>query len=255
MSAPASRRRLDRLTWRELEELTAGGCRTMVVPLGATEQHGDHLPLATDTLIADALAERFCRRVPEAIRMRAIALGVSREHLDFPGTLSLERTTLGALLADVIGSVARHGFESAFVFSAHGGNCSALAATLPVLRAATPALEVIAFADLEYLTARLHAASQGFAIDGGSAGHHAGEIETSILRALRPDLVRTHVLAPGALIDGPDAQSFFYPNLRARVPSGTVGDPTRSDPVRGEAYLAAWVDLLVAYYRREKKRK
>ncbi|MGH7858466.1 MAG: creatininase family protein, partial [Candidatus Binatia bacterium] len=152
--------RLARLTWPEVERRLAEGRRTAVVPLGSTEQHGPHLPFATDSWIAEALAERFCDRVPEAIGVPVVSVGCSPEHMDFPGTLSLRASTLEAVLLDVLQSLRRHGFERAFVFSAHGGNFEALGGSLSRLREALSPMSVVAFTDLAGLTARLHRESR-----------------------------------------------------------------------------------------------
>ncbi|MGH7786328.1 MAG: creatininase family protein, partial [Candidatus Binatia bacterium] len=120
--APSTSRSLAHLTWPEVERLQTAGCRTAVIPLGSTEQHGPHLPFATDTWIADALAERFCQRVGDALHLPALPLGCAAEHAGFAGTLSLRWDSLRALLLDVAGGLAQQGFSTLFVFSAHGGN-------------------------------------------------------------------------------------------------------------------------------------
>ena len=74
--------RLGDLTWREVDALQPNQ-RTAVIALGSTEQHGPHLPCATDTWVAEALAERFCARVPEAVVAAVIPVGCSREHHEF----------------------------------------------------------------------------------------------------------------------------------------------------------------------------
>jgi creatinine amidohydrolase len=250
---PAARP-LAELTWPELEAALAAGRRVAVLPLGATEQHGPHLPFATDRWIADALAERFCARVPEAVRLPALALGASSEHLAFPGTLSLAEDTLGAVLADLARSLARHGFEAIFCFSAHGGNLGALRARQAALERAAAPCRWIAFTDHGALNARLHALAEQSGVPAASAGHHAGEIEASILAALRPDALRRDALAPGLLEVPPDPQAIFYPDLRARAPSGTVGDPRLANPERAALYLDAWADVLLGAYEGAKKR-
>jgi creatinine amidohydrolase len=250
---PTPANHLEQLTWLELERVLAVGPRTAVIPLGATEQHGPHLPFATDTWIAEALAERFCTRVAEAIRCPTVAFGCSREHLAFPGTLDLDPRTLGALLIDLVTSLQHHGFACAFVFSAHGGNYAALRTALPALRAAAAPMQVIAFTDLEQLTGVLHQASAAFGVTPEASGHHAGEFETSILQGLRPGDVRTGALAPGFVEPHPDPQTLFYPSLRTHAPSGTVGDPRPAAASHAAAYLDAWVAVLVEAYRREKK--
>ncbi len=247
--APSDGSRIESFTSPELAAALAKGRTTAVLPLGATEQHGAHLPLATDTWIADALAERLCARIPEAVRLPTLPLGCSGEHLDFPGTLSLSAATLHAVLADVLASLGRHGFERVFLFSAHGGNAAPLEEALPALRAAAPELEVLAFTDLGALTRRLHACSAGFGVPASAAGHHAGEIETSIGAALWPSRLRAGRARPGLAFDGPDAQALFYPSLRANAPDGVVGDPTVASPERAERYLRAWADLLAECYR------
>lgn len=244
ISAPPT----DEQTAPELAARIADGARTAVVPLGATEQHGSHLPLATDTWIADALAVRFCARVPGVVRIPAVALGCSSEHSGFAGTLSLRPDTFEAVLSDLLLSLRDHGFERAFLFSAHGGNAAPLARSLPDLRAGCAPLQLIAFTDLAAATHRFHTASRRHGVEAAASGHHAGEFETSIVAWLSAAAVRNDRLAPGTLAASSDAQALFYPRLRDNAPSGTVGDPRAFDPARGEAYLEAWVDLLVDAY-------
>jgi creatinine amidohydrolase len=242
-------RRLDLLTWPELEALLASRALTAVIPLGATEQHGSHLPFATDTWIADALAERFCARVPEAIILPTVAVGCSPEHLSFPGTLSLRSATLSAVLEDLLASCRRHGFFArAFVFTAHGGNYGPLVEGLEALRAACAPMKLTAFTDFDRLDRILHEQSLAHGIPAEHAGHHAGELETSIMLALRAGAVRTDRLEPGLVAPTPRPQDLFYPDLRRNAPNGTVGDPRQAAAARAEAYLEAWVDVLVASY-------
>jgi creatinine amidohydrolase len=250
-AAPPSHR-LDLLTWPEVEALVAAGHRTAVVALGATEQHGPHLGLGTDTWIAGALAERFCARVPGAVLAATLPVGCSPEHLAFPGTLSLRGETLAAVLGDLVGSLARHRFEEVVVVSAHGGNAAPLASALPGLRAAHPGVRLFSDTDLGRLAALQRAASARHGVPGAESGHHAGEFETSIVLDVRPDGVRRDRLAPGLPSPEGDAQDLFFPSLRARAPSGVVGDPRRADAARAADYLDAWADELVAAYRRAK---
>ena len=245
----AATRRLERLTWPEIERRIADGCRTAVVPLGATEQHGPHLPFATDAWIADALAERFCSRVPEAVQAPVLALGCSSEHMDFPGTVSLRPETLLAVLEDVLCSLRKHGFERAFVFSAHGGNYAALREGLPRLVAAAAPMKLIAFTDFDAVISTLARVAGESGVSDVAAGQHAGESETSMVLGLEPLAVRRRSLRAGRLEPATSAQAIFYPSLRVHAPDGTVGDPRGADAERAERYLACWVDLLVDAYR------
>jgi len=124
---------------------------------------------------------------------------------------------------------------------------------LPALAAAAQPMPVFAFTDLPRLGAAFAATAAGLGITPAVAGHHAGELETSILLALRPDAVRAAALAAGHTAPVADLQTLFYPSLRDHAPSGTVGDPRAASVTRADAYLDAWVDVLVDAYRRAKK--
>lgn len=246
LAAPPVRPHLETLTWPEVEAAVAAGARTAIVPLGSVEQHGHHLPLGTDAWLAGALADAVCAAVPGTIACPVIPMGCASEHLGFPGTLHLRPQTLEAVLCDVLAALARHGITRAFVFSAHGGNAHVLREMVPRLRAACPGIAVTALTDLETVTRTLHETAREAGIAPGAAGHHAGDIETSMLLALRPGDVRSGRLAAGTIAEVSDAQALFYPDLRAHAPTGTVGDPRHADPGRGLAYLQAWTRLLVA---------
>ena len=236
-------------TWPEIEEALASGRRTAVIPLGSTEQHGPHLPFATDSWIAEALARGFCARVPEAIRLPTVSLGCASEHLGFPGTLSLSAESLDGVVGDLLASLSSHGFERAFVFSAHGGNFAVLRGMQEKLGERAHSLRVIVFSDLASLVERWHRASEGFGVSPEQSGHHAGEFETSIIAALRPGAVRHSQLAEGVVEGVTDAQRLFYPSLRENAANGVVGDPRGARAERGRVYLESWIEALVECYR------
>jgi creatinine amidohydrolase len=248
-SSPAPRARQARalaaLTWPELAAVRAAGCDTALLPLGATEQHGAHLPFATDTLIAEALAARLCQRLPNAIALPALPIGCSAEHGEFPGTLSLGWNTLRAVLVDLVGGLGRQGFARVVLFSAHGGNDALLAAAAPALRAAGRPARVIVCSGIDALAAHWQRASARFGVSSGAAGHHAGEFESSLIAGLHPAALRRGALRRGHLHGGGDAQRLFYPSLRRAAPSGVVGDPRRASAARAAAYLDAWVEALL----------
>ena len=252
---PADRgQRLGEMTWPDVERCLANPETTAVIALGSTEQHGAHLPLSTDSLIAQALTDRFCARIDEAIALPVVEIGIAPEHMDFPGTLSIREETLQAILVDLLASLSNHGFASAFIFSGHGGNVGPLERMTSTLRDAADGIEVFVFEGWEDVVKRCLAAAGRQGVSAEQAGHHGGEIETSIVSAVRPAMVRRKRIEAGLLVGPSEAKAVFSPGMRDRVPNGVVGDPTGACAKRGNGYLECWVDSLVEAYRGEKKR-
>ncbi len=247
---------LEDLTWPEVDRRLASGCRTALLPLGSTEQHGPHLVLAADTRIAADLARRLCARRREAIALAALALGCAAEHLAFPGTLSLREATLRAVLCDVARSLARHGFRRLVIFSAHGGNRRALEGAPADLRAAAAELEVLVLPGPESPTVSraLLGEAGRLGVSPRAAGQHAGELETSILLGIAPWAVRTRGLEAGLIETDLDSERLFYPDLRANARDGTVGDPRPASARHAEAYLEVWVETLLAEWGEAERR-
>jgi len=107
---------------------------------------------------------------------------------------------------------------------------------------------VISFSDLVGFVGVLSGVSAGFGITPEVSGAHAGEFETSIIAALRPDLIRWSRLTPGMVTLPDDPQTLFYPSLRKHAANGVVGDPRAAAAERAEHYLSAWVNFLIAAY-------
>ena len=237
-------RELVSASWPEIEAGLADEHRVAIVPLGSTEQHGPHLPFATDTWIADELGARLARTLPDAVLLPTLPLGAASEHLAFPGTLSLRPETLIELLRDVARSLCQHGFREIFCFSAHGGNLAALRSAEEQLREAAAPARWIAFTDHASLNAALFEVSKEDGLHPNEAGQHAGELETSILDAIRPGAVRRDRLARGLVELPSGGDSLFYPSLRDHAESGVVGDPRAASRERAERYLSVWTGEL-----------
>lgn len=234
--------------WPEMEALVARGRRTALIGLGSIEQHGPHLPLGTDRWIAEALLAGLEADLDDAVAVPAIAIGCASEHLDFAGTLHVEPETLEAILCDVLRSLSRHGFDRAFLFTAHGGNLDALDAMRNRLCAAVRPLELRIEMDPR-IGAMQSAVVEAASLAPSAAGPHAGEYETSVVAHLRPGTIRTDALVPGRIVAPGESQGLFYPSLRPNAESGVLGDPSRAAAERGAGYLEAWVALLAAAYR------
>ncbi len=234
--------------WPEIEEWIERGRRTALIALGSIEQHGPHLPLGTDRWIAQALVDGLAARLEDAVALPALAIGCASEHLDFPGTLHIAPATLEAVLRDLLDSSRRHGFERAFVFTAHGGNVDALDEMRTRLVESAGDLELRIETNLRVGSMQSSVVASE-ALDADSAGPHAGEYETSVVAMLRPGSVRREALRIGRVVAAGEGQTLFYPSLRPNTESGVLGDPSSASADRGERYLAAWLDLLESAYR------
>ena len=215
---------LGEATWTELQDRGAAAT-LLVVPLGATEQHGPHLPLATDTLVASALARQLADARDDVLVAPAVPYGSSGEHADFAGTLSIGQAAIEHLVVELVRSA--DAFAGVVLVSGHGGNAEPLDAAAATLDAEGRSV----------LVWWPH-------VPGGDA--HAGRTETSLLLCLVPPLVR-----PGAEPGDTRPLAQLLPALRqggvaAVSPNGILGDPTRASAAEGEVLLDALAADLVA---------
>jgi mycofactocin system creatininase family protein len=233
---------LAEMTWTEVEDAVINGATTVILPLGATEQHGPHLPLGTDTFRAAAVAERLAAALPKTLVAPALPIGCSDEHTGFAGLLSLDHATLAGIIVDCATRMAAWGVRRLVLLSAHGGNASALALASAQLRERACPLVVLILAASTSLTEALQRIAREDGVTADALGLHAGEGETSEMLHLRPDLVRFEHLLPGYA--GPMADivaQLRQSGLRAVTATGTLGDPCAAEAGRGARYLDAQV--------------
>jgi creatinine amidohydrolase len=241
--------RFAELAYPDVAALRDGG-RTIVLllPLGATEPHGPHGPLATDTLIST----RTCERVAEALAgdpdVRALVLpplayGVTRYAAEFPGAVSIGERTLHALVVDVCGSLAAHGFSRVVLVNNHFEP-----EQVQTLRAA--AEELGPGVRLLDLTRRRNAERLTEEFRSGSC--HAGRYETSLVLAAEPTLVRRERMATLApkMIDMPAAMANGRTDFMAMgMDQAYCGAPAEASADEGERTFATLAELVVELVR------
>ncbi len=203
-----------------------------LLPVGSLEQHGPHLPLVTDTVIACDLARALAGAHPLRL-LPPVTVGCSHEHAAWPGTVSVSAPTLYALVRDIAASL---GQTRLVVVSGHGGNH--VLANLVQESGGRMAL-FPGFHDWQ--AAR---AAAGMATDN-DADMHAGELETSVLLHTHPDLVRPGYAAADHTTGGRD--HMLTVGLAPYTSSGVVGRPSLATAAKGRALLAALVDSFAGY--------
>ncbi|HET7049329.1 MAG TPA: creatininase family protein [Solirubrobacteraceae bacterium] len=229
---------LDRMAWPEVRAELDAGRDTVVIAFGATEQHGPHLPLATDALIGDHLARLIADRL-DAFVAPTVRIGCSEHHLEFPGTLSVSESTFHAVVADIVRSVARGGFRRIVLLPTHGGNFGPLAAALAKL-GPIEGVEIRAVTDLHALFAIAEVGVQEHGVPLGEGGVHAGEWETSMMISIHPELVRLDKRQAGYTGDMESAiGAIFGAGVHSVAANGVIGDPGQASAEHGARYWEA----------------
>ena len=203
--------RLGELTSAEAAEHSAG--YVLVVPLGATEQHGPHLPLDTDTRIAVALVDVLAKARDDVVVAPPVPLGSSGEHSGFAGTLSIGQQALEVCTVELVRSADR--WDGVVLVSGHGGNAEPLQRAVRLLR--SESRDVLAWWPT---------------LEGGDA--HAGHVETSVMLALDPTVVRMERAEPGERRPLRDVMGALrMGGVGAVSPNGVLGDPTHASAAEG----------------------
>ena len=246
------------LSWKQVDALPRGQT-LLVLPTAAIEQHGHHLPLATDTLINNLLLGKALERIAPEVPIYAlppVCYGKSNEHIGFPGTLSVSAQTFLAVVRDLGASIAAAGFIKVVLYNTHGGNTSLVDICARDLRA-----------DFGLRTFTLFGSAGATFPDVNpqerTYGFHAGEIETAFLMHGTSELVQrgeftSNYIARIEDLDllKPEGSSANFAWLTKDIsPTGVLGDPSGATPEKGARWVAEAsqrvADALLAMYHFE----
>ncbi|HEY4026768.1 MAG TPA: creatininase family protein [Candidatus Dormibacteraeota bacterium] len=228
---------IERLSWPEVEAALARGMRRAIVCAASTEQHGPHLPEATDALLGAGYAEGLARRLGDALVAPIIRPACSEHHMDFAGSLTISEGLLMDLLDSYLASLRRHGFERFVVMSSHGGNYPVLARWARE----RPAPDAVVLSDISMFDAGFEAIRRFGRTD--TAGPHAEVMETSMMLLLHPELVHMERAVPGFTGES-TLDDVLSRGIRAITTNGIIGDPVGASAEMGAAVLEAIVDRL-----------
>jgi creatinine amidohydrolase len=214
------------------------GATVALLPIGSFEQHGPHLPLTTDTIVASSVAAELVAVYPVR-RLPPVTISCSHEHAAWPGTVSISATTLAAIVRDVAASVHRAGVTSLVLVNGHGGN---YVLGNVVQEASLGPLPMALFpGEPDWEAARAAAGLTTPAL----SDMHAGELETSILLHAHPHLVRPGFAQADWLAD--DRRHMLSRGLSAYTESGVVGRPSLASAEKGREVLASLVRSFADY--------
>lgn len=222
-------------TYRELEKSNVRGA---ILPIGSLEQHGENLPLNTDTIIASKVATEVALKL-NLFLLPAIPISCSIEHRGVKGTVYFKPETLTSILRDIANSLREEEFKYLVVFSWHGGNF--------ILKPAVRYLN-LEFSDFKIILVPERVYGEAVKeIFETSNDLHAGEQETSLLLYLEPNIVRgtTGGYKPDVGRDLLD----YLPMLKIS-PTGIWGDPSKASQIKGEEAFKAIVESIVEYVKK-----
>jgi creatinine amidohydrolase len=234
--------------WTEIDwtgvDATAAARWIAVLPLAATEQHGPHLPFETDVLIAEAYLARVRELLPAALAVTFLPIqriGISTEHIDFPGTQTLSNEAALKAWTALGASVADRGLKKLVIITSHGGNSAAMMLVAQDLRAHHGLLAVTTS------WSRLSAADTLFPAEEVRHGIHGGAVETSIMLARYREQVRIDAIADFRPLSVAMEQDFrwlstgrpapFAWQAQDLHPSGAAGNATLASPEIGERLI------------------
>jgi len=246
------------LSWKQVDQLPREQT-LLVLPTAAIEQHGHHLPLATDTLINNLLLGKALERLPTELPIFAlppVCYGKSNEHIGFPGTLSVSAQTFLAVVRDLGASIAASGFKKLVLYNTHGGNTSLVDVIARDLRAEFGLRTFTLFGSAG-------AAFEGVSPQERAYGFHAGEVETAFLLHGVPELVHRSEFTSNyiARVDAPEllkpegSSANFAWLTKDIAPSGVLGNPAPATAENGEKWAneasARVADALLAMFHFE----
>ena len=235
---PHPQRHFELMSWPEVSQAAVRPGSTLVWPFGAVEQHGPHLPLATDAVFADCILDAVLSGLNDndpIWRLPLQSLGFSPEHAGFHGTLSLSADLLLHLVEIVGTQLASLGFRRLVLFNAHGGQIALLQTAARQLRSRSPSLAVLPC----FLWSGVAGLDQWLSSSELQGGLHAGQAETSLMLSLHPELVGEIRPIDGIHCDGSPASPPTGWSLEGAAPCAWLTTDLSSSGVIGDCSAAS----------------
>lgn len=238
----------DELTSPQLDALDRA--IPVLLPISATEQHGYHLPMATDRMIGNHICEQINKVINEQVLvLPMISIGCSEHHKDFPGSLSVQHDTMLSQMSDIADCVVSYGFKNLFVINSHGGNQGIAQSFLERFGYRNPEVTMAFSSWWRVANEEIRSIQES----GPGGVGHAGEFETSLMLHIAPHLVDmnqalenanipTFTWAENDLVNG--SKVSLYRRFSEVTPNGVIGDPLLGTAEKGKMLI----DIIVKEY-------
>jgi len=238
------------MTWQEVEGYLKRS-KGIVIPIGSTEQHGPNGLIGTDAICPEVIAAEAGQR-GKILVAPTLSIGMAQHHLGFPGSVALRPSTLMAVLADVVNSLAVHGFDHVYFLNGHGGNVATLSAAFSEIYGASSFAAAANRPRLRLKSSNWYQGSRVKGISdelfGDAEGSHATPSEVSLTYYAYPEAVKQAEMHPRIAPHGPIRDAADY---RRRFPDGRIGsDPSLASAEAGKRLFEAAVDDVLEDYGR-----
>tara|TARA_Y100001968_G_scaffold309486_1_gene329316 strand:- start:1808 stop:2602 length:795 start_codon:yes stop_codon:yes gene_type:complete len=237
--------RLDLKTWKEVEDYLTR-CKAIILPIGSTEQHGPTGAIGTDALTAQSIALELGRRTGVLVTPTQ-SFGMAEHHLGFPGTMSLQPSTLLKVINDLVLSLAKHGFNRFYFVNGHGGNVASVKSAFHEIYANSIKQGI---SDASFLRCKLaswfmfpEVFRYAQELYGDREGQHATPSEIAVTLHLEPSLIQKQKPLHSPSSPGP---IYNLKDFKKRYPDGRMGsDPYLAKPTHGKVFIDKAVTALV----------
>ena len=223
----------------------------VILPIAATEQHGDHLPVATDRMIGDHICKHINDRLDnEVLILPIISIGCSEHHLDFAGSLSIQHSSMLSQITDIFESIVAHGFKNIFIANSHGGNQAVAQTFVETFGYRHPDVNVAFTSWWRIANEEIRELQES---EFGGVGH-AGEFETSLMLVIAPHLVHLEKVVSKANISTFDwaeadlirsSKVSLYRRMNEVTKNGVQGEPKFATVEKGHLLTQRIVDAYV----------
>jgi len=230
------------MTMAEVQMSVQSGYQSVIVSSGSIEQHGKHLPLDTDYVLAKELAIRAAQRIGSTLVAPVIPIGYAEHHMKFPGTISVPKDVFILYVENVAHSLIRHGFRRLLLTSFHGGNFAPSFEAAKRIRHAHPLVDVRTALDLQRLFAVTNGTIREFFPDREELDCHAGCVETSMMLYLSRKYVRADQVENGAAF----TEFPSFEDIQALSPNGVLGLTEGYSEKIGERLFVRIIDFMIA---------
>jgi len=245
--------KLEEMSWVEVKNSLDNGFDTVIIPICSIEQHGPHLPLGTDTFIGEVLAVKIAEKLGKTLVAPAVTPGCSQHHMGFPGTLTLKPETLMRIIRDICTCLVKHGFKRIILLPTHGGNFAPIKTLIMELAMEFKDVIIISPLELEEFINITNNLMAEYGASFKEAGSHAGATETSMMLAIRNELVRMDKAIEGYTGEYTTSQLFSH-GVKAISEIGVLGNPKKASKEAGEKILEKLSEYYVEKIKKEFRR-